>query len=57
MIVLQTMAVPPAFAGAALDALPLLPVVVWTAHRHRRVERAFSHGDITTEGATVGRRC
>ncbi len=54
LIALQTMAVPPAFAGAALDALPRLPVVVWTAHRHRRVEPAFSHGDITTEGATVG---
>lgn len=54
LIALQTMAVPPAFALAALDALPRLPVVVWTAHRHARVAADFSHGDITTEGATVG---
>jgi L-arabinose isomerase len=54
LIVLQTMAVPPAFASAALDALPLLPVVVWTVHRHARVAADFSHDDITTEGATVG---
>jgi L-arabinose isomerase len=54
LIALQTMAVPPAFASAALDALPALPVVVWTAHRHARVAADFSHGDITTEGATVG---
>lgn len=54
LIVLQTMAVPPAFASAALDALPLLPVVVWTVHRHTRVAAGFSHDDITTEGATVG---
>jgi L-arabinose isomerase len=54
LIALQTMAVPPAFASAALDALPLLPVVVWTAHRHARIAADFSHGDITTEGATVG---
>src|SRR4051794_2332885 len=33
LIALQTMASPPAFASAALDALPALPVVVWTAHR------------------------
>jgi L-arabinose isomerase len=54
LIALQTMAVPPAFASAALDALPLLPVVVWTVHRHVRVAADFSHDDITTEGATVG---
>jgi L-arabinose isomerase len=54
VISLQTMAAPPAFARAALDALPDMPVVVWTAHRHARIAAGFSHGDITTEGATVG---
>jgi L-arabinose isomerase len=54
LIALQTMAVPPAYASAALDALPSIPVVVWTAHRYERVAADFSHGDITTEGATVG---
>jgi hypothetical protein len=62
LIALQTMAVPPAFASAALDALPTLPVVVWTAHRHARVAADFSHGDITTahrrscRAGTGGRR-
>ena len=54
LIALQTMASPPAFASAALDALPSTPVVVWTAHRHARLGADFSHADITTEGATVG---
>ena len=54
LIALQTMAAPPAYASAALDALPGIPVVVWTAHRYPRVASDFSHGDITTEGATVG---
>jgi L-arabinose isomerase len=53
-VVLQSMAVPPAFAGAALEALPGLPLVIWTAHRTTRVRPDFSHGDITSEGATVG---
>ena len=54
LIALQTMASPPAYASAALDALPSTPVVVWTAHRHERLGADFSHADITTEGATVG---
>jgi L-arabinose isomerase len=54
LIALQTMAAPPAYASVALDALPAIPVVVWTAHRHARVAAGFSHSDITTEGATVG---
>jgi L-arabinose isomerase len=54
LIALQTMAAPPAFTSAALDELPQMPVVVWTAHRHARIRPDFSHADITTEGATVG---
>jgi L-fucose isomerase-like protein len=54
VVIAQTMASPPAFASAALDALPATPVVVWTAHRHARLGADFSHADITTEGATVG---
>jgi len=51
VLVLQTMATPPA---ATLAALPALPLVVWAAHRRRAVPEQFDHGGITAEGATVG---
>jgi L-arabinose isomerase len=51
VLVLQTMATPPA---STLDALPTLPLVVWAAHRRRAVPELFDHGGITAEGATVG---
>jgi L-arabinose isomerase len=53
-LVLQTMAVMPAYTLAALGEIPDIPVVVWTAHRHRRVPVDFDHSGITSEGATVG---
>jgi L-arabinose isomerase len=54
VLVLQTLAVMPAYALAALRALPSLPVVVWTANRERRVPADFDHERITSEGSTVG---
>lgn len=54
LVVVQSMAVPPAYAAAALDALAGLPLVVWVAHRDARVDPGLDHGGITTEGATVG---
>lgn len=51
VLVLQTMATPPAWT---IELLPPLPVVVWAAHRRSRVPEAFDHGGITAEGATVG---
>jgi L-arabinose isomerase len=51
LLVLQTMATPPAWT---LAELPALPLVVWAAHRWQRVPESFDHGGITAEGATVG---
>lgn len=54
VIVLQSMAVPPAYTLAALDQLDGVPLVVVATRRRDRVEDGFTHGDITTDGATVG---
>jgi L-arabinose isomerase len=52
VLVLQTMATPPAWT---LPELGELPVVVWAAHRGGgSLDAAFDHGAITSEGATVG---
>ena len=51
ILVLQTMATPPAWTLTELSDLPL---VVWAAHRRSIVPESFDHSDITTEGATVG---
>jgi L-arabinose isomerase len=52
VLVLQTMATPPAWT---LPELGALPVVVWAAHRRGgSLGDGFDHGAITTEGATVG---
>ena len=51
VLVMQTMAVPPARTLAALGSLP---VVVWAAQREERVPDAFDHAGITSAGATVG---
>jgi L-arabinose isomerase len=52
VLVLQTMATPPAWT---LPELGALPVVVWAAHRASgSLAEGFDHGAITSEGATVG---
>ncbi len=54
ILVLQTMAVPPAYTTAALDRIPDLPVVVWAAQRGQTLRPDFDADDITRLGATVG---
>lgn len=54
VLVVQTMAVPPTFVMATLDALAPVPVVVWALQEEGRIPVGFNHGDITTQGATVG---
>lgn len=54
LLVLVSMAAPPATALAVLDALPDVPVVVWALHEKGLVGGDFDHGGITTQGATVG---
>jgi L-arabinose isomerase len=52
VLVLQTMATPPAWT---LPQLGALPVVVWAAHRGGGpLADGFDRGAITSEGATVG---
>jgi L-arabinose isomerase len=51
VLVMQTMAAPPARTLAALGALP---VVIWAAQKEQRVPDTFDHGGITSFGATVG---
>jgi len=54
ILVIVSMAVPPAYMLALLEALPQAPVVVWALHETGLVDGAFDHGGITTQGATVG---
>jgi L-arabinose isomerase len=54
VLVLQTLAVMPAYTLAALRGLPDVPVVIWTIHRQARLPASFDHSAITSEGATVG---
>lgn len=54
IVVLASMAVPPATGLAVLDRLPGVPVVVWAVSRNERMSSDFGHSDITTTGSTVG---
>jgi L-arabinose isomerase len=54
LLMLVTMAAPPAYALGTLDAMPRVPVVVWALHETGLVAGSFDHGGITTQGATVG---
>ena len=54
VLVVQSMAVPPAYAMAALDLLDDLPVIVWAVQRRRNLRPGFDRSDITKLGATVG---
>ena len=54
LLVVQTMAVPPSHAMAALDSSTGLPLVVWAAQRTRALRAGFDQSDITKLGSTVG---
>jgi L-arabinose isomerase len=54
VLVIVTMAAPPAYMLAVLEELPDVPIVVWALHEKGLVGGDFDHGGITTQGATVG---
>lgn len=54
IVVVSTMAAPPAHSMLALDRRPRDPVVVWALSRGRTLSQDFGHTDITTAGSTVG---
>ncbi len=54
IVVAMSMAVPPAFAAAALDALPSTPLVVLVLNRRSSYGPDYSHADVTADGGTVG---
>lgn len=53
VLVAQSMAVPPAHATTALDAVDL-PVVIWAVQTASTIADSFDAAAITTMGATVG---
>lgn len=54
LVVVMAMCVPPAYALAALDALPELPLVVAVVSRSDDLGGGLTHARIAAEGATVG---
>jgi L-arabinose isomerase len=54
LVLVQSIAVPPAYTLAALDAVPGVPLVVFAAQRARRPPADYSHADVAADGATVG---
>lgn len=54
VIVVITMASPPAAVRAFLDSRPSAIVVVWALHDSPTIDEPFTHQSITTRGATVG---
>lgn len=54
LLVVQSMAVPPAYTLAALDPLDGVPLVVLVVQRRHGLPDGFTHADVTAEGGTVG---
>jgi L-arabinose isomerase len=54
IIVVVTMASPPAAVRAFLESRPRAIVVVWALHDSPAIDEPFTHQSITTRGATVG---
>lgn len=54
LVVVQSMAVPPAYLAAGLDLVPDLPLVIWGLQRAFALDPGFDQSDITSLGATVG---
>lgn len=54
IVVISSMAVPPATGMAVLEGLSKVPIVIWTVCANESLPDDFSHSDITTDGATVG---
>ena len=54
VVVVQSMAVPPAYVKAGVDQVPDIPIVVWAAQQGTTMRPEFDASDITRSGATVG---
>jgi L-arabinose isomerase len=54
IVVIQSMAVPPALTTQILALRAELPIVVWAIHERDALSDDFGHSEITSEGATVG---
>lgn len=54
ILVIQSMAAPPALTARILALRAELPVVVWAIHEREALPDDFGHSEITCEGATVG---
>ncbi len=54
VVVVQAMAVMPAYTLAALAPVADRPLVIWTVHDGAPVSDAFDHAGITVQGGTVG---
>ena len=54
LVVISSMAVPPATGMAFLENLPEVPVVIWALSPKDSLDVDFNHSDISTSGATVG---
>lgn len=54
LVVISSMAVPPATGMSFLENLPGIPVVLWALSPGDSLDEHFNHSDISTSGATVG---
>ena len=54
LLVVQTMAVPPAYLGTAIAGLSGLPIILWAVTSRDRLGARYGEAEITTKGATVG---
>lgn len=54
VLVVQSMAVPPAYVMAGLERAPDIPIVIWAAQDGTIMRPEFDASDITRSGATVG---
>jgi len=54
ILVIQSMAAPPALTMQILALRADLPIVVWATQQRDTLPNDFGHSDITSEGATVG---
>jgi hypothetical protein len=57
VLVIQSMAVPPAWALAFLDALPRVPVVIWALHESGLERRSFDHAASASRRGRRRARC
>jgi len=54
ILVVQSMAVAPAYTLSTLNQLPDLPVIIWALDKHYDLPAEYDAADITAAGSTVG---